>query len=156
MLHQIALEYLGYLIESPIAVDTEIGQLDMTALTMHYYSSGPCDPILESGLYPRYRIVEIDIPEWAKPMLYMTDYDYRARVIAIGETNRIPESLFYSLTIQELSALSKLLAVKNFKSDFIKSLRNQAETWINSQDNKYNSPLSPRQFDALIRAYHIR
>lgn len=62
MLVNVVRSYNGYLNEPIIATDTD--GIDFTAQTMHYWSSGYCDPIEPTGMAPKYRIQETEIPEW--------------------------------------------------------------------------------------------
>ena len=51
------------------------------------------------------------------------------------------------------NAIRKLLSVKNFRSDFRRSLRDQVISWLNTpvSERKYPFPLSFRQMGCLMR-----
>ena len=55
-------------------------------------------------------------------------------------------------------ALTKLLKVKNFRSDFRRSLRAQVEGWLDADEDEreHGAPLSNRQFAALLDKYTAR
>ena len=53
--------------------DDEISHLDMAATVMHYWSSGACDPIEPTGQGPRYRVIDVDIPDWLVSGLGMSE-----------------------------------------------------------------------------------
>lgn len=62
---KIAYQYMDYLREVIVAAgDDEIARLDLSATTIHYTSSGACDPIVECGIGALYRIVDVDVPSW--------------------------------------------------------------------------------------------
>lgn len=55
-------------------------------------------------------------------------------------------------------ACAKLLATKNFRSEFRKSLRDQLVAWLETpaEARKYGNPFSPRQWDKLVNVYVAR
>jgi hypothetical protein len=61
------------------------------------------------------------------------------RIVAMGEAAKF--------------ATIGLLNVKNFRSEFRRSLRDQLEAWLNDPSPRYNSPFSERQWGSLINAH---
>ena len=59
-----AIEYTGYLTSQIAAVEEQIDKLDLTETCEHWWSSGPCDPIVSVGQAPRYHVEEQDVPSW--------------------------------------------------------------------------------------------
>ncbi len=70
-----------------------------------------------------------------------------------ADVREIP--LAWQLKIRELSdtariACLELLKVKNFRSDFRKSLRNQLESWCKGE-SAHSTPFSPKQMEYISR-----
>jgi len=156
---KVAYEYIGYDHERPVAYgEDEIAKLDLTAQTIHY--SVWCDTIVERGMDDKYRISEIDLPAWADPKRWMTDWQYRSNCIELQDLPDCDTNPAYA-KLAELSEVDckvavALLAVKRFKNPFFESLRCQLESWLHDTNPKYTSPLSYKQRDAVCRSYHIR
>ena len=51
---------------------------------------------------------------------------------------------------EERTACIGLLKVKNFRSEFRKSLRGQLENWLNEDTPRYPSPFSGKQWACII------
>lgn len=51
---------------------------------------------------------------------------------------------------EEFEAVCKLLRVKNFRSNFRKSLAEQIRAWLKDPSPKYEKPLSPKQMSYII------
>jgi len=155
---KIAIEYCGYEHEELVAVgEAEIATLDLEDRVEHYFSWGPCEPIFSTGLGPRYRIVEINLPAWADARRWYESYEYRARCRAIEE---LPDgdnpryAALAELPMVECEACVRLLKVRKFRSPYLASLREQLERWLAGQ-RQHSTPFSSRQLDSLVRAYHI-
>lgn len=153
---RVAIEYRGYLLEKAIAADDEIAALDLEDQVMHYWSSGPCDPILEAGLGPRYEVREIDLPDWADAVRWYNDYEYRHNVLSLQDVDIMPEYArrLIELSSEQCDACAALLKVKKFRSEFLASLRNQVGNWL-CEESEYDMPLSQKQLQAVLRSYRL-
>jgi hypothetical protein len=62
------------------------------------------------------------------------------------------------MNVSHRLAVVKLLKVKNFRSAFRKSLRDQIVAWMETpvEGRKYRSPLSARQWESLVDVYTAR
>ena len=158
---RIAYEYIDYLVEHPVAFgDQEIASLDLTAQVEHYTSSSCTDPIVSCGMGARYRIDTIDIPAWANPIRWLSDYTYRGNCIQLLHLPNCDANPAYAKLAElpeiDCRAAIALLSVTRFRSPFLESLRAQLEAWLREDNPKYGSPLSYKQRDAVCAAYHIR
>ena len=153
---RVAIEYRGYLLEKAIAADDEIAALDLDQQVMHYWSSGPCDPIIGTGLGPRYQVREIDIPDWADAVRWYNDDGYRHKVLSLQDIDIMPEYArrLIELPREQCDACAALLRVRKFRSGFLASLRNQVGNWLQGE-SQYETPLSPKQTAAVVRAYRL-
>ena len=61
---KVALEYCDYLVERIVATGSDIDALDMTAQVEHWVSSGWDEPIVSAGMLPKYRMIDLDVPNW--------------------------------------------------------------------------------------------
>jgi hypothetical protein len=61
---KVAYERIGYLSERLVAIGKMVDALDLDEKVPRYTSSGYCDPIVESGTTLRYRVIEVECPEW--------------------------------------------------------------------------------------------
>ena len=156
---KVAYEYIDYEVERPVEYgEDKIAKLDLTAQTMHY--SVWCDDIVERGMDDRYRIGEIDLPTWADPKRWMSDWQYQSNCIQLQDLPDCDTNPTYAklanLSDVDCRVAVALLSVKRFKNPFFESLRAQLEAWLRNNNPQYASPLSYKQRDAVCRSYHIR
>ncbi len=101
----------------------------------------------------KYAVGEVDLPDWMTVAEYLRHQVAWKWFLGFGGQPTWPRQWFYRLDglgeTQRYAAI-KLLNVKNFRSPFRMSLRSQLEAWLNDPNPKYESPLSRRQWDALL------
>lgn len=108
-----------------------------------------------------YKLVTVELPDWASAEDYcnvcftvnLKYYKGFGGDIAWGRQwflrlVELPEALRYSCIA--------LLRVKNFRSSFRQSLRNQLEAWLNADKPEHFMPFSQRQADVLVTERDIR
>lgn len=146
MLIRYARKYIDYLVERLCAIgEVEIAALDMSELTMHYYSTGCCDPIEPIGLRPAYTVKTIDVPDWLiDGMRHNAAYcgapEQAAVRLMLNELRANDELEFMLGAVRELAYLSK-------PGKFQKSLM----TWWST-----HGWLSPKQATACYPRRHYR
>ena len=105
-----------------------------------------------------YSVVDVALPDWMTVDEYIRDRVKFRYFVGFGGDLSWGRTWFYRLT--ELpEALRycciKLLKVKNFRSDFRKSLREQLERWLNAESVEHSFPFSTRQMDFVISRHDI-
>ena len=107
---------------------------------------------------PRYKIIEVELPDWLDPEEYIRDQISWEWLWRLGTPKEWPKSWQRGLLKLETSAQKlaciQLLKTKKFRSTFRESLRDQLVAWLEG-DSEYPSPFSPRQWEALLNS-HIR
>ena len=107
------------------------------------------------ALYNRWQVRDIKLPSW----LSFRDWKqnepaYQRILFDASETLAENETLIrYLVTLDRRArtAIRKLMT-SNLRSSFRISLRSQVQSWLDSpQERHYDSPLSPRQWEAITR-----
>jgi hypothetical protein len=108
----------------------------------------------------RWAVHEVALPEWLS-----LDEWLRHRIawrytwqfgVPVTWPERWQRGIAYgSFTDLEKTAIIKLLSVKNFRSNFRRSLRDQLVEWLetDAEDREYPDPFSPKQWAALTKYY---
>jgi hypothetical protein len=126
---RVALKYCDYLVERVAAVgDADIAALDLSMTTPHFRSSGPCEPIENSGAGPLYRVIETDVPAWLEAGLsvLMSRESFN--------TNQTPRTWAARIMLMDLTGgwIDGLRELDSMRGKFGESLRAQwsARGWL--------------------------
>ena len=107
----------------------------------------------------KYRVGEVETPDWMTADEYVSHQTEFKYFVGFGGQLTWPRQWFYRLIkfgeANKFAAI-KLLNVQNFRSPFRQSLRSQLEAWLNDPNQKYESPFSRRQWEALLDVYTCR
>lgn len=156
--HKILFEHLGeysYTEKSPVKVYVE-GIVDLSEKTSHAILGSddfrPC-PVT------RWEVREVALPDWMPPERYLARCDYvRWKFVwsSHPDAKTWPQTwqgFLFRIDEYKREAAVKLLATKNFRSDFRQSLREQLERWLDTPESErqYASPFSQRQWQALLK-----
>lgn len=119
------------------------------------YCSSYDDNRLVSG--NRYARQTVDLPDWLDTDVWCQNYLRWQRLLA--NKNLVakfgPDSgRFIDYDEKQQRALDDLCKVKQFKSEFRKSLFDQLAAWVTAERPEHPSPFSPRQWAALTRYLH--
>ena len=104
--------------------------------------------------------VEVTMPEWLSSDEYLRDYVGWSYAWGRGVDKAWPESWQRSIKNMpdraERVAIIELLAQKNFRSAFRKSLRDGIVAWLETspEDRKYAYPLSSKQIGYIVTHRH--
>jgi len=106
---------------------------------------------------PLYQVKKVLIPEWLDEYEWVIFSKKYCRMFLFGLSMDAEEVIIRGILEADFSDvqeyfLIQLLRVKNFKSEFRKSLREQAEMWLRTQieGRKYSNPFSYKQWGCLI------
>jgi len=106
----------------------------------------------------KWEVRPVEIPDWMTGDEYAQHASQWETVWAIKGAKDMPQDwqVYLALYVDnptERVALTKLLAVQNFRSDFRRSLRDQVVSYIETPPDarKYSRPLSWKQMSALTR-----
>lgn len=129
------------------------GQVDLDEKTTCCLSSDD-DRLVSKDLY---EVREVTLPAWLSAREWAANSVDWKYTWGAGVDPSWPEAWQRGLARLRFSDrywAAKLLAVKNFRSAFRKSLRDQIVAWLETpaEERRYGSPLSPRQWDCLARA----
>lgn len=104
----------------------------------------------------KYEVRDVVLPDWLSTREWLYSTTRWKWVWGLGADGEWPESWQRALadirdTAQRLAAV-KLLRTKNFRSDFRRKMRDQIVAWMETpaDQRQWASPLSPRQWDAVI------
>lgn len=129
------------------------GQVDLSTKKLACWSSDD-DRLVEVD---RYEVRDIVLPAWLSADEWSRDcvaWGYAwARHVEPEWPEAWQRGLLKLSAVKQL-ACAKLLATKNFRSDFRKSLRAQLETWLEGGSD-FPSPFSHGQWDCLLNV-HLR
>lgn len=100
-----------------------------------------------------YQVIEVTLPDWMSVSEYIHDRialryfqgfggDLAWGRVWFQRLSRLPEGLQYCCI--------RLLLVKNFRSGFRKSLRDQLEKWLSAESVPYPMPFSSRQLALFV------
>lgn len=108
-----------------------------------------------TSLVLKYEVRETELPEWLPVELFIARSWYsidKWHSIFDAPDLETAEWLL-TLNTDARSRVLRLLNTKNFRSEFRKSLYRQIVEWLRTEPSqrKYESPLSPRQWQALLR-----
>lgn len=105
----------------------------------------------------KYEVREITLPDWLFPAEYCRDHVAWKYTWGIGkeiiEQSEMIQRFLKPLDECRKLAAWKLIKTKTFKSTFRQNLRDQLENWLNSDDRKYDSPFSGKQWSCLCDQY---
>lgn len=100
----------------------------------------------------RFRKSEIEIPEWMDEEFYLQNYIHFKFAIGLaGEKfvlslNKVQLKNLLGLSVGYKYFIGKYLK-GNTKSSFKLSIKEQIWNWLSNENNKYEVPLSPKQFE---------
>ena len=102
-----------------------------------------------------YEVRPVALPDWLRPEEWIAQHVAFGYAWARGLPADAPEG--WARRLMKLGptnqyACYRLLAVKNFRSEFRKSLRVQLENWLNG-NSEYDRPFSDRQFETLVTVH---
>jgi len=106
---------------------------------------------------PYYEVREIALPDWLSVAEYCRDaHTWRSVFFLYCDCNCSETVGRGWFTLQEQGTLyarcaKKLLDTKNFRSEFRRSLCEQSASWLMAPEPKYQSPLSAKQWENLLR-----
>lgn len=100
-----------------------------------------------------YQVIDVTLPDWMSVSYYLQERialryfqgfggDLAWGRVWFQRLSRLPECLQYCCI--------RLLLVKNFRSEFRKSLRNQLEGWLNAEKVEHPLPFSSRQLSFFV------
>lgn len=153
--HQILCRHTGeysHTAKDPVAVWT--GQVDLTEKQDCILNSDDWRP----WTVDRWEIREVELPDWLEPQEWIRNTVSWKYLWGMGADRDWPESwqrAIIRMNAAEKLACIKLLKVKNFRSEFRASLRQQLELWI-AGDRRYDTPFSHRQWDVLLQPQLVR
>lgn len=103
----------------------------------------------------RYTVADVVLPEWLSPAEWLADTTTWKWAWGSGVDTSWPEAWQRGLAGMSIACRMgavKLLATKNFRSDFRRSLRDQIVAWLETppETRKFASPLSPKQWDVVV------
>ena len=108
-----------------------------------------------TDLVPKYEVRETDLPEWLPISFYISRGWYSPQQWRSVFDAPDFETAKWLLTLDMYARpkIIQLLNTKKFRSEFRKSLRSQIVEWLETEPDKrkYESPLSMRQWQALLR-----
>ena len=111
---------------------------------------------------PLYSVAEVEIPHGLHPDFYLRhrfefegmweDAPKCKELISTPLQERLVACINDSYTRIAIARLAVTAHNRGFRSQFRKSLWEQAESWLNTplNDRKHNSPLSPKQLQSII------
>lgn len=110
---------------------------------------------------PLFSTVTIEIPDGIRPEFYLLNrFDFDGMWEYAPKSKNLPSELQEKLVVYINNTYTRIalarLAVtaygRGFRSQFKKSLWEQAETWLNTplNERKHNAPLSPKQLQAIL------
>ena len=129
-----------------------VGQVDLNETGVFCWSSDDDRRVVENV----YSLKEVTLPDFLSVEEWVRDCITWKYVWGAGCDPSWPEAWqrgLLRMTNEQRVAACKLLKVKKFRSEFRRSLCEQVKTWLESEDRRYASPLSARQWDALIDRY---
>ena len=152
VIHQILFQHVGAdagTPRTPIAVWA--GQVDLTEQVSRCIS-------YENDMQTQvdlYEVRPIALPDWLRPEEWIAQHVQFGYAWARGLPADAPEG--WARRLMQLEpvlqyACYRLLAVKNFRSEFRKSLRLQLESWLNG-NSEYDRPFSDRQIELLVTVH---
>ena len=108
----------------------------------------------------KYAIVDVELPEWLDPEFWLRNqvqFKYLWSIVGKDCPERIQRALL-PMGMPERMGCWNLLKVKNFRSDFRRSLRAQLDAWIDTpaEARTHRSPFSPRQWECVVDARTAR
>ena len=100
---------------------------------------------------PLYGTVEIELPDWLEPKMYLAWETNFNRLWNNGISKDAPQEVqeaLLKLSEFEIETCAILLNTRTFRSAFRQSLRDQLVSWINTpkENRKYESPFSNKQW----------
>jgi hypothetical protein len=103
----------------------------------------------------KYEVHEVTLPSWLSVQSWADNVTAWKYLWGAGVDPTWCEAWqrgLRGLDMAECMAAATLLKTKNFRSEFRKSLRDQIVAWLETpaEERKYRSPLSARQWEALI------
>lgn len=101
----------------------------------------------------RYKVVEVEIPDWMDERTYLDSHiqlKYIQGLTGIQAPTQIQFNNLCKLSENYRYFIGWLLGRKKL-NDFMKSIFDQVQEWINDPAPKYDRPLSPRQYEAATR-----
>lgn len=103
----------------------------------------------------KYEVRDLELPAWVPVESYCAGgnsikWNLILALPEFGEKLGDKAALLFTLDYEEIKALYPLFKTKVFRSEFRRSLFNQVLQWFNGK-NDYRSPLSPRQWNAIMR-----
>jgi hypothetical protein len=150
--HQILCRHTGeisYTAKDPVAIFT--GQVDLEETTTCILSSDDFR-LVSTKLW---EVRSVELPDWLSPEEWIGSTVQWKYTWGFGVDTSWPESWQRGLknlcTTMRLACV-KLLKVKNFRSKFRESLRDQLVTWLETapESRQFDDPFSRRQWDALL------
>jgi hypothetical protein len=106
----------------------------------------------------KWDVQPVEVPDWMEGDDYAANAFKWESLWTTSGAKTFPEDwqVYLALYVdepKERHALAKLLAVKNFRSEFRQSLRDQVVAFIETppDQRKYDKPLSWKQMSALLR-----
>ncbi len=154
--HQILFKHFGeltYTPKSPIRPYREGDPADLSAQAQCIFSSDDFRPA-HTNLY---EVRPVELPDWMEPDAWILDHMAWDRAWNQGVPRTWPAhwQVYLALHCDKLErwALLSLLTVKNFRSDFRRSLKDQVVKWLDTppEERQYSTPLSYKQWRALTR-----
>lgn len=128
------------------------GQADLTAMVTCCVSSD-FDMLVS---VPAHEVRAVELPSWLSAAEWCANSVAWKYVWGAGVDPTWPEAWqrgLARLSFVERHAAAALLRVKNFRSEFRLSLRNQLVTWLEAPvAERRRSPLSERQWECLVRS----
>jgi hypothetical protein len=108
-----------------------------------------------------YEVRTVQLPEWLSPDEWASSVTKWKYAWGRGVQQAWPEAWQRGLlgfSGPQQVACAKLLKTKKFRSAFRESLRDQLVAWLEtpSEERKYGSPFSWKQWDCLVTSYDAR
>ena len=111
----------------------------------------------------KWAVLEGTLPDWLEPEEWIRHNTRWSWAWGFGMDPEWPESWQRGLAYGDFSeaqrfGLIKLLRTKKFRSEFRQSLRDQLVAWLETpaEEREYPSPLSPKQFRALLNRWDVK
>lgn len=111
---------------------------------------------------PRYLLRDVELPDWLEPEEWIRrQVQFGFLWHATGVSKDTPETIqrfILGLTSAEKRLAAWKLLGSKLRSDFRKKLRDQVFAWLDTpvDERQFSSPLSPRQWEALLDPYTVR
>lgn len=125
---------------------------DINEKTQRFVNSG-WDMLVETDLYA---VEEVCMPDWFTEQDYLNhNISLKYAIALVGkkvfEFNRIMFNNVISLPEQYQYFVGYMLKTRKKQNSFMDSLEAQIMIWLNTESNKYERPLSYKQFDTASK-----